>query len=47
MPKFSSLCVDGVHTEDEIEGSLVYSLDVMEKSIDSDANEVDPLDTHE
>ena len=39
--------MDGVYTEDAMEGSWVSFLGVIETLIESDANEVDPLMAHE
>ena len=47
MPKVSFPCVDGVNAEDAMEDLWISSLDMIETSMDSCADEVDPLIKHE
>ena len=47
MPDVSFLFVDGVDVEVSIKGSWFSSSDVNKSLIDSDANEVDPLMSHD
>ena len=47
MPEISFPCVEGVTVEYSMEGSQASSLDTIETSIDSDADKVDPLMSHD
>ena len=43
MPKILFSCVDGVDYEDEMEGSHISTLDVIETLIESETDEVGSL----
>ena len=47
MPEVSFPCVEEFDVEDSIEGSQVSSLDAIETLIEPDADEVDPLMSHD